>query len=169
MFIVQLGTVTGHQELQDVPLKTQTPTVSFHGTKVKSEAGPSLRSKQTLPTSPVTLESRSPFLLGRCSRQLRKSCACANTVYSRAERVFTHKHCFASKSFTAVCEGFSDAYPDKTTIHRLVTTLRDTGSVYCDKCSSSSKTTEITVVSISSSASVATTGYGCKNSILSLV
>jgi hypothetical protein len=39
----------------------------------------------------------------------------------------------------------------------------------CDKCSSSDKTAEITAVPISSSASAATTGYGCKNSILPLV
>jgi hypothetical protein len=39
----------------------------------------------------------------------------------------------------------------------------------CDNCSSSDKTAEITAVPISSGASAATTGYGCKNSILPLV
>jgi hypothetical protein len=39
----------------------------------------------------------------------------------------------------------------------------------CEKCSSNDKTAEITAVPISSSASAATTGYGCKNSILPLV
>jgi hypothetical protein len=34
----------------------------------------------------VILESRSPLLLGRCSRQLRKRCAGAYMVYSRVER-----------------------------------------------------------------------------------
>jgi hypothetical protein len=68
------------------------------------------------------------LLLGRCSRQLRESCAGANTVYSRAERVFILEHYFASKSFAAVREEFSNAYPDKeapnmTTIHRLETKL----------------------------------------------
>jgi hypothetical protein len=46
-------------------------------------------------------------------------------VYSRAERVFILEHYFASKSFAAVREAFSNAYSDKevsnkTTIHRLV-------------------------------------------------
>jgi hypothetical protein len=57
-------------------------------------------------------------------------------VYSRAERVFILENYLASKSFAAVREAFSNAYPDKevpnkTTIHRLVTASRDTGSV-CD-------------------------------------
>jgi hypothetical protein len=86
------------------------------------------------PSTPVTLESRSPWLLGRCSRQLRKRCARANMVYSRAERVFILEHYFASKSFAAVHEAFSNAYsdrevPNKTIIHRLVTEFRNTGSV----------------------------------------
>jgi hypothetical protein len=81
----------------------------------------------------VTLESRSPLLLGRCSRQLRKSYAAANVVYSRTERVFIFEHHFVSKSFAAVREAFSNAYPDKEVpnkiaIHRLVKTFRDTGS-----------------------------------------
>jgi hypothetical protein len=62
-------------------------------------------------------------------------------VYSRAERVFILEHYFASKSFAAVREAFSNVYPDKevpnkTAIHRLVTTFRDTGSIcklYFDK------------------------------------
>jgi hypothetical protein len=58
-------------------------------------------------------------------------------VYSRAECVFILEHYFASKSFAAVREGFSNAYPDKevqnkTTIHRLVTTFRDTAKA--DAC-----------------------------------
>jgi hypothetical protein len=94
-------------------------------------------------------------------------------MYSQAERVFILGHHFASKSFAADSEAFSIVYPDKkapnrTTIHRLVTKFRDTGSV-CDKCSSSDKAAEITAVPISSSASAATTGHGCKNSILPLV
>jgi hypothetical protein len=43
--------------------------------------------------------------------------------------VFILEHYFASKSFAAVREDFSSAYPDKevpnkTTIHRMVTTFR---------------------------------------------
>jgi len=41
---------------------------------------------------PITLESRSQLLLGRCSRQLRKICAVVNIVYSGAERMFIPKH-----------------------------------------------------------------------------
>jgi hypothetical protein len=97
-------------------------SIWYCGTKMKSEEGP------------LTLESRLPWLLGRCSRQLRKSCVGANMVYSRAERVFVLEHYFASKSFAAVCEAFSNAYPDNevpnnTIKHRLVTTFRDTVSV----------------------------------------
>jgi hypothetical protein len=82
----------------------------------------------------MTLESRSPLLLRRCLRQLRKRCAGENMVYSQAERVFILEHYFASKSFAAVPEAFSNVYPDKevpnkTTIHKLVT-FRGTGSVY---------------------------------------
>jgi hypothetical protein len=74
----------------------------------------------------VTLESRSFRLLGRC--------AGANVVYSRAKRVFILEHYFTLKSFAAVCEAFISAYPDKevpnkTTVHRLVTTFRDIGRV----------------------------------------
>jgi hypothetical protein len=48
-------------------------------------------------------------------------------LYSRVERMFILEHCFASKSFAAVRETFSNAYPDKevpnkTILHRLVTT-----------------------------------------------
>jgi hypothetical protein len=43
-------------------------------------------------------------LLGRYSRQLRKSCAGASTVYSQAQSLFILEHYFASKSSAAVCE-----------------------------------------------------------------
>jgi hypothetical protein len=54
-------------------------------------------------------------------------------VYSRAERVFILERYLASKSFAAIREAFSNAYPDKevpnkTTVHLLVTQFRDTGS-----------------------------------------
>jgi hypothetical protein len=67
--------------LQSVPFKTQTTTnyTASYSTKVKPEAG--------RPTSPVTLETRSPWLLGRWSRDLRGSCAGANMLHSLAERV----------------------------------------------------------------------------------
>jgi hypothetical protein len=88
----------------------------------------------TLLTSPVTLESSSPLLLGRFSHQLRTNRAGMNIVYSREEREFILEHYFASKSFAAIREAFTNAYPDKevpnkTTVHRLVTTFWNTGSV----------------------------------------
>jgi hypothetical protein len=89
-------------------------------------------------------------LLGRWSGQLRKNCAGANMVYSRAESVFVLEHYFSSKSFAIVRETFvvSNAYPykevpNKTTVHKLVTKFRDKGSV-CHKCSSNDETAEIT-------------------------
>jgi hypothetical protein len=88
-------------------------------------------------------------------------------MYSRAELVFILENYIASKLSAAVREAFSSAYPDKevpnkTKIHRLLTKFRDTGSVY-GEFSSSDKTAEITAVPISSTASAATMGYGCKN------
>jgi hypothetical protein len=101
--------------------------------EIRSRSTPRVK---TLPTSPVTLESRSPWLLGRCSPQLRKSCAGANVVHSRVECLFILEYYFALKSFAAVPVTFSNAYPDKevpnkTTMHQLVTTF------LCDKCLSS--------------------------------
>jgi hypothetical protein len=109
--------------------KQQSRTSCKHG--IRNGSTPVER---TLPTSPVTLESRSPWLLGRRSRQLRNSCAGASMVYSRAERVFILEHYCASKSVADFREAFSNAYPDrevtnKTTKHRLVTTFWDTWSV----------------------------------------
>jgi hypothetical protein len=111
------------------------PTITYYGTKIKSETGPPrVILSLNLPSDTrvkVTLVAR-PL-----SRQLRKSCTGVNMVNSRTERVFFLKHCFASTSFDAVREAFSNAYPDKevpnmTTIHRLVSKFRDTGSV-CDR------------------------------------
>jgi hypothetical protein len=81
----------------------------------------------------MTLESSSPLLLGRCSRQLRKSCADAN-MHSRAERMFILEYYFASKSFAAVLKVFTsnNAYPDKEvpnkTEHRMVTRCYHSGN-----------------------------------------
>jgi hypothetical protein len=41
-------------------------------------------------------------------------------VYSWAEHVFIVKHCFASKSFAAVREAFSNAYPDKEILNKTI-------------------------------------------------
>jgi hypothetical protein len=96
-------------------------------------------------------------------------------MYTRAERVFILEHYFALKSFDAVREGFINAYPDKevpnkTTIYRLVTQFWDTESVcLCQVLIGRKKTAEVAAVPISSSATAATTGYGCKNSEFPLV
>jgi hypothetical protein len=72
-----------------------------------------------------------------------KLCRCEHgSLYSRAEHVFIREHYFTPKSFAAVRKVFSKAYPDeevqnKTTIHRLATNFRDTGSV-CGTVSESS-------------------------------
>jgi hypothetical protein len=103
--------------------------------KMASESGPSPCNRLSQPP-PVTLKSRSSWLLlGRCSRQLRKSCAGANMVYSRAERVLILQHYFASKSLVAVRETF--AYSDKempyeTRIHQLWIKFLDMGR-FCDR------------------------------------
>jgi hypothetical protein len=54
-------------------------------------------------------------------------------------------------------------------MHQLVTKYLDTQSFFSDKYSSSNKTDEIMAMLISRSASAATTGYSCRNSILPLV
>jgi hypothetical protein len=121
----------------------------------------------------VTFLSRSLWLLGRCLLQLRKSCAGGNMIYWQAERVFVCEHYFTPKYFASLREGFvCEEFPDKEvpnkSIQELVT-LRDTESVFSDKCSSRDKTVEITAVQNSSSASAETTGYVCKNSVYQLV
>jgi hypothetical protein len=49
------------------------------------------------------------MLLGRCSCQLRKSCAGVNVVYLREELVLMLEHCVASKSFAELCKAFINA------------------------------------------------------------
>jgi hypothetical protein len=60
----------------------------------------------------------------------------AQTLCRYEYGLFTSNTCvhFESKSFADIREAFNNAYPDKevpskTTIHRLVTQFRDTGSV----------------------------------------
>jgi hypothetical protein len=71
-------------QLQDVPLKRQPQNshVLLYKNKIRSRSTPCGRLSH--PPS-VTLESRLPLLLGHCSRQLPKTCAGANVMYSRAE------------------------------------------------------------------------------------
>jgi hypothetical protein len=74
-------------EIQDVPFKMQ-PTCNhlYSGRNIKSEAGPSQSTRLSQP--PLWHSSQGHLLLGRCSLQLRKSCAGDNMVYSRADHVF---------------------------------------------------------------------------------
>jgi hypothetical protein len=107
-------------------LKRRPPKQWYYCTKVKSEAGWSTCNRISLPW-----HSRSHFLLGRCSLRLRKSHMDAYIVYSWAEQVSVLEYYFASKSFVAVRKAFSNTYREKeisnkTTIHWLVTTFRDT-------------------------------------------
>jgi hypothetical protein len=80
--------------------------------------------------------------------------------------VFIVEHYFVSKYLATAREALTKAYPgkkveSKTTIHQLVTIW---GKWEVSVCVTSDKTAEITAVPISSIASVATTGYGCKGS-----
>jgi hypothetical protein len=79
-----------------------------------------------------------PWLLGRFSHQLRRSCASAYIVYLQKEREFILEHYLHRnrlKLFVKplrVCK----EVPNKTTLYQLITKRRDVGSV-CDKCLSS--------------------------------
>jgi hypothetical protein len=89
-------------------------------------------------------------------------------LYKCEHGVFTSRTCFHSrtllrtKSFAAVGEVFSNAYPEvlnNRKIHRLVRKFQTQKMFICEKCLSSDKTAEITTVPILSSASAATLQY----------
>jgi hypothetical protein len=102
----------------------------------------------------------------------------AQQLYGFEHGVFTsrkgvHSHHFASKSFAAAPEAFSNAYPEnevpnKTKI-RLVTKLRDTRSVSQWQVLIERHNGWNYSRTDFNSASAATTGYSSKNSILPLV
>jgi hypothetical protein len=79
-------------------LKRNPTTIMCSSINIRSEADPCPYNR---------LESRSPSLLGCCSRHLCKSSAGAKMVCSRPEHVFILKHCFTSKSPADVREAFS--------------------------------------------------------------
>jgi hypothetical protein len=60
--------------------RNSTTIITYDGIKIKPDADK--HPCKSLATSPVTPESRPHLLLGRCSRQLRKSCARVHMVYS---------------------------------------------------------------------------------------
>jgi hypothetical protein len=94
---------------QSVPFKIQPQKIAYYGTKMKLQSSPPVCN--TFPKLPVTLESRSELLPGRCSRQLRIRRPSANTVYGY-QSVFILEHNFASKSFAAIREALNDVGPD---------------------------------------------------------
>jgi hypothetical protein len=108
-------------------LKHNPTIIMCYRQQINSETGSP--SCNRLPTSSMTLKSRSPRLLGYCLCQLHKSCASANMVYSRAECALILKHYFTSKSFAAILDAFneySDMEVPNQTIHQLVAKFKDT-------------------------------------------
>jgi hypothetical protein len=102
-------------------------------TKIKPEAGPPQCNRLSHPP-PWHSSQVHPCCYTVARNCCAKAVVGANMVYSLAQRVFILEHFFASKSFSSLREEFSSAYPgsevpNKTTIHRLVTQLRDRGSV----------------------------------------
>jgi hypothetical protein len=69
--------------------------ITYHCAIIKSEAGPprAIHSR----TTSVTIGLWSPWLLGRCSLQLRESCADINMVYKLSDRMFILNNFFTSK------------------------------------------------------------------------
>lgn len=116
---------------------------------------------------PVTLESKSLSLLGRCLLQLLKICEISSVVYSRAEHVFILQHCIASKSFAALCKVINKTcshteVPIKIRVRQLMK-RRDTGRFVRDTCSSSDKAAEITAAPVSSTVLTVITGKPARN------
>jgi hypothetical protein len=85
--LVRLAAMGFISLVQGVPFKTQPNNdhVLRHKNEIRSRSAPHVIDSPNLPRG---TESRSPWLLGRCSLQLCKSCAGANIVYLRAECVF---------------------------------------------------------------------------------
>lgn len=104
----------------------RSPALKYYGKKRdRNQIHTSLYS----PNFPSNTGVKVTLLLGRYSWQLSKSCASANMVYLRAERVLILEHCFRSKFSSALSEAFDNAYPDKetqnkTTKHRVVAKFR---------------------------------------------
>jgi hypothetical protein len=82
--------------------------------------------------------------------------------------VFVLEHHFTSKSFGAVSEAFSNAYPDKAVPNGLQYTgwQQNFGTQQVFVCGEGDRIAEITVKPISGSASPLRTGHGCRNSAL---
>jgi hypothetical protein len=92
-------------------------------------------------------------------------------VYSRTERVFIREYYIASKSFAAVHEEFSNAYPNKkipskTRKCRMITKFRETGSFYRRQVLIEQPNAGILALPISNGASTEDTEFSSKTSIL---
>jgi hypothetical protein len=108
-------------------------TDCYYGTNMKSQASPNVIDSTKVPhdirvkVTPVARTLR---------RELSKSCAGADVLYSIAERMLNIKHYLTSKSFAALREAFNKAYPEKNvpnkTAHRLVRKFWHTVCV-CDR------------------------------------
>lgn len=106
------------------------------------------------------------MLKGHSGHQSVAHSSCAKAVWVCTQCIDSQNVC----SFLHIPlyqEAFTNMYPDmevsgKITIHQLVMFV-------FDKCSLSSKTAEITGGWISSIASTAAIGHGCRNSVLSLI
>jgi hypothetical protein len=88
--------------------------------------------------------------------------------------VFTLEHYTATKSFAALHEAFSNAYPDtevpnKATVHRLVTKLRDTRNICVTSVRRVTKQPKLRPCRFQAVHHFARIGYGFKNSLLTLV
>jgi hypothetical protein len=90
----------------------------------------------------MTLLSRLRWLLGRWSRQLRRRSIGENVVYSRAERVFILERQFATKSFFAVREAFSNVYSDKGVQNNSTPTGNISGHGNCSSMTSAHQAIE---------------------------
>jgi hypothetical protein len=93
------GTVPEFQETGSFPFQTGFHLYKVHHLKRNQQARSTAQKcdqKQSHP--PVTLESRSPCLLGRCSRSYEKTVR-VRTWYIYEQNVFILEHFFASEAF----------------------------------------------------------------------
>jgi hypothetical protein len=109
------------------------------------------------------------MLLGRCSRQLRKSGAGENIVYSRAELDFFYRKITSHRNRLLLSVKHLAVHILNKTAHRLEQHFERHEVFVCDRCSSSDKTAELTTVQIQSNSSPAKTGCGSENLTFPLV
>jgi hypothetical protein len=101
-------------------LKCNPTTITYCGTKIRSEVGPPPCNRLSQP--PRDTRVKVTLFLGRCSLQFRKKCADANMVYSREERVFILEHYFAIE--TVCCCSLKTSVQCAKSRRRIVGPLR---------------------------------------------